>query len=258
MLAANKVSISIRLYTPHDVDLICLYRNPDFDFCKAVKASCRAFIRQSNERISQPLLNRPRKYFGDLPRITALHLILDKEKDADLIELLVDTVYAGVRNSFIKNLLRAYMSGFDGSLYFASNYIKHADEANASLMVDGTVITKISHSKKKSAKKRDNVKKQKISARRASSKSEKTGKVSDKKEPDEKSSERQSIKPIIRQSESFIKEPRPEKPTEVVSKRHPVDNDAVDIDASDAQVGETIDDGGAVGNLFAKMMNNYQ
>ncbi len=259
MAAANKVSISIRLYTPHDVDLICLYRNPEFDFCKAVKAACRAFINQSNERISQPPLNRPRKYFGDLPHITALHLILDKEKDADLVNLLIDTVYAGVRNSFVKNLLRAYMSGFDGSLYFASNYIKHADDANVSLMSEGTVITEINHGSRKKGKQNKKKTFDKKENNANNLKKETKTAIAKKKLNDNFDAKSDSIKldkADMYQQEPFLKGPvkKHDLPTE-----KPLNTpEEYEVGIADEPVGETIDDGGAVGSLFANMMNKYQ
>ena len=57
--------------------------------------------------------------FETLDEVYALYLILDEEKDEDIIEFLDDVRY-GTRNAFLKNLLRAYIPVMNFSAYFCS------------------------------------------------------------------------------------------------------------------------------------------
>ena len=98
------MKIKLRLYRQHDLDLIGLYINPDFNFRNAVKHTLTAYVRNEPYTINFPEPVLPRKKINYLIQIC---VNLD-ESEGDIADWLV-TMKSGYRNSMIKNILRGYM-----------------------------------------------------------------------------------------------------------------------------------------------------
>lgn len=96
----------IRLYKPHDLDLIMYYAKYKFNIASAAYKCGKAFCKGEFFVINFP---PPR----DTPlrtnkKIFTYLLKLDEKRDADIIRLL-NKIAPGYRNNFLKNLLRLYL-----------------------------------------------------------------------------------------------------------------------------------------------------
>lgn len=102
----SKKQYAIRLYTTHDIDLITFMQEREFNIMKAIYSSLNAFCNHDVFVIELP----PKR---EVPlqinkRIYRKTLTLHTERDKAIIELL-DSLRDGMRNNFIKNLLRLYL-----------------------------------------------------------------------------------------------------------------------------------------------------
>lgn len=100
-----KKTFRIKLYYPHDLDLISLMLTHEMNFTKAVYCALTAFCKGEVFALKIPPLRnvelpKKRQYIKDLNLYT--------EKDLDAIELLMK-ITPGYRNNFLKNLLRLYI-----------------------------------------------------------------------------------------------------------------------------------------------------
>lgn len=101
----GKVQYMIRLYRAHDLDLVALLERREFSIQRAAYAALKAYCGGQAFVISQP----PAKTVqGKIKRTYGRKLILDSEKDAEVIEVL-EKITKGYRNNFIKNILRLYI-----------------------------------------------------------------------------------------------------------------------------------------------------
>ena len=101
--------ITLRLYRQHDLDLITLYKNPDFSLPYAIKKALNAYVRSETLYIKQPKafeLDPTKK----IPKIVQMHINLNPDTDNDIILWLKD-IKEGYRNSILKNLIRGYLIG---------------------------------------------------------------------------------------------------------------------------------------------------
>ena len=96
----------IRLYKPHDLDLIQLLTQYQFDLTKAVYCCLTAFANGEHFLIEIPP-KREEPLRSDR-KIFARALILSKQKDEKAIRIL-EEITPGYRNNFLKNLLRIYL-----------------------------------------------------------------------------------------------------------------------------------------------------
>lgn len=100
-----KKTFRIKLYYPHDLDLISLVLTHETNFIKAVYCALTAFCKGEVFALKIPPIRntelpKKRQYIKDLNLYT--------EKDLDAIELLMK-IAPGYRNNFLKNLLRLYI-----------------------------------------------------------------------------------------------------------------------------------------------------
>lgn len=97
---------TIRLYRRHDIDLISLYKNPDFNFQKACKMALRGYIQRKPVYFKQPPFYGTQEYkYG-----YQLFLYLDDEKDKDIIDYLKN-IRPRYENAFIRSVLRGSVAG---------------------------------------------------------------------------------------------------------------------------------------------------
>lgn len=92
------------------MDLLALYKNPEFGFQKATREALRAYIRRQPYLIYQPVANK------DLSEMEFKYgyqffLALDDNLDADIINWLKINIKPRMQNSFIKSVLRGAMIG---------------------------------------------------------------------------------------------------------------------------------------------------
>lgn len=95
----------IRLYYPHDLDLISYMRFYELDIVKAIYCAATAFCKGDSFVIQKP---ESRSTPLDKRKTYSRSLYLDTEKDAELCELL-NEITPGYRNNFFKNILRLYL-----------------------------------------------------------------------------------------------------------------------------------------------------
>jgi hypothetical protein len=108
------MNLMMRLYRQHDLDLISLFYDPNFLFKKAVKDVLASYVRGTYYRIQIPHVPITVEHVN---KVIPFHISLDDEEDADIIEWL-NGVTNGNRNSFIKNLFRAYAVGVNMIPYY--------------------------------------------------------------------------------------------------------------------------------------------
>lgn len=100
--------VTIRLYRQHDLDLIALYRHPNFSLSAAIKRALIAYVRKEQLSIQQPpTYDLPNE---KISRIIQMHIVLNEEYDQDIIKWIKGTK-EGYRNSVLKNIVRGYMIG---------------------------------------------------------------------------------------------------------------------------------------------------
>lgn len=100
------MKIILRLYRQHDLDLIALHKNPKFCLTKAMKVALGAYVRNENIKIEPP--EAADFQFETIPKIVTLFLVLNDNKDKDLIKW-IENVRPGYRNSAVKNIVRNYL-----------------------------------------------------------------------------------------------------------------------------------------------------
>ena len=100
--------VTLRLYRQHDLDLITLYRHPNFSLPNAMKTSLCAYVRNESFQIKQP---EPYKIGEEkISKIVQMHIQLSEKTEGDVIAWLKN-IKEGYRNSVLKNVIRAYISG---------------------------------------------------------------------------------------------------------------------------------------------------
>ncbi len=102
-----KKTYIIRLYRIHDLDLITFIETHHFDLAKGVYSALTAFSKGEMFIINIP--PKREEKLGDFKRTYARLLSLDTEKDAAAINLM-SKIKNGYHNSFLKNILRLYLS----------------------------------------------------------------------------------------------------------------------------------------------------
>ena len=98
--------MTIKIHSPHDLDLCSFIETHEFDITKAIYCSLSALSKGEAFVTMLPPL-RPEKKLRKKTIIK--QLILDEKKDKAIIELL-EKIAPGYRNSFIKNVLRLYLA----------------------------------------------------------------------------------------------------------------------------------------------------
>lgn len=101
------MKITLRLYRRHDIDLISLYKNPQFDFKKACIIALRGYVTKQPVLFKQPPYYVPKDEFKYGYQ---MFLILDDVNDADIIDYL-ETLRPRYRNEFIKMVIRGSVIG---------------------------------------------------------------------------------------------------------------------------------------------------
>ncbi len=104
--------VTLRLYRQHDLDLIALYRHPNFSLPAAMKTALCAYVRDESFFIKQPM---PYAIGNEkISKIIQMHIQLSNTSDKDVIDW-IKNIKEGYRNSVLKNIIRAYMLG--GTIY---------------------------------------------------------------------------------------------------------------------------------------------
>lgn len=97
----------IRMYRTFDLDLISLYKNPNFDFRNAITDALRASARKQILYIKLPQTNTS----FEAPSKCVTHIELDDVLDQDVICWLMK-ITEGYRNTVIKNILRSHFLSY--------------------------------------------------------------------------------------------------------------------------------------------------
>lgn len=108
-MGGDVMDITVRLYKLHDYDLIYLYKNLRFPIKDAMKKALLAYVRNEPVFIDFPVEKVNQDNLTDI-KSAQFHLKLDAVADADAIEYL-GRLKKYYRNSFLKNLLRGYLTG---------------------------------------------------------------------------------------------------------------------------------------------------
>lgn len=101
-MGSAKYKVEIRLYSPHDLDLLSYWGN-DRNIIQAAYVSLKAFA--AGERF---LFVSPENMTFPTGRLRKYFLNLDQEFDHDVIHML-GAVSPGARNNFIRCIMRAYI-----------------------------------------------------------------------------------------------------------------------------------------------------
>lgn len=104
----KKKIYSLRLYYPHDIDLLSFIETYDIDFSKTASDILRAFFEQRFFVLHPEPRSEP--FTGTRKRICRKELILDEddEQDQKIISCL-SSIRKGCINNFVKNLFRLYL-----------------------------------------------------------------------------------------------------------------------------------------------------
>lgn len=121
-----KVKLGIRLYRAHDLDLISLMEEYEFNFTKALYCAITAFVNGETFVVKDLELRYTPKSYKKKSILRVLTLNEEKDKKAILF---LEGIEKGYRNSFLKNLLRLYLCRPIASAYFGSE--QDAMEAEA-------------------------------------------------------------------------------------------------------------------------------
>ena len=106
---------TIRLYRQHDMDLISLWLNPDFDFTTEMKNAVKAVLHNKPYIVKIPEY-APRK--GYLRRAVMLHITFaDNDPDWEMI----NEAKKGQCNSFFKAAMRTCLDRFPYEAYFSGD-----------------------------------------------------------------------------------------------------------------------------------------
>ena len=100
--------VTLRLYRQHDLDLITLYRHPEFSLPNAMKKALCGYVRNEKFFIKQPSTYE----LGNekISKIVQMHIQLSDKTESDVIKWLKG-IKEGYRNSVLKNVIRSYMAG---------------------------------------------------------------------------------------------------------------------------------------------------
>lgn len=99
---------SIRIYREHDIDLVTLYKNPEFGFQKALKQAVRAYVRGTPYLIYAPQTQDISK--KDYKYGYQIFITFDEKYDADVIEWL-KTLKPRCFTKALKTILRGSLIG---------------------------------------------------------------------------------------------------------------------------------------------------
>lgn len=105
--------VTMRLYKMHDLDLIALYQNKSFHFTKAVYSCLSSLVRGHPFWIEEPEFCVD---FEHTSKIIQIALIIP-DNDKEVINLL-HNVKRGIRNSYIKNLMRSFILRPNLNVYY--------------------------------------------------------------------------------------------------------------------------------------------
>lgn len=124
---AKYASYTIRLNWKMDLDLIAIFKHPDFNFAKFLRMSIVAFVRGDD---SFYIIPPERKCeVGKLDNVE-VHFRLNYETESDVIAF-INKVKAGQRCVFIKHVFRFYLRGF---YYYPFLSEMYAQPSNSSYM----------------------------------------------------------------------------------------------------------------------------
>ena len=112
------MKITMRLYRIHDLDLLYLYKLPDFSIQKAIKSALKAYLAEQDLTIDYPIVDDLL-----LPKTAMIHIYLSEKKDAEIIAWLKN-VSKGYRNSLLKNIFRSYLKEPSVEPYLLDNNIQ--------------------------------------------------------------------------------------------------------------------------------------
>jgi len=100
---------TIRLYRRHDMDLLVLYKNKNFNFQKALKRSLYAYMNNQPIKYKTPDIPKEMNNF-EFKYAYQCFLYLDEETDKELIAFL-DNIKPKMFNAFCKSVLRGSLVG---------------------------------------------------------------------------------------------------------------------------------------------------
>lgn len=101
----------MRLYRQHDLDLLYLYKTPNFCIQKSIRESIRDYVKNGCVNNGSYIVDVSNiKHNEVLPRSVQIHIYLSEDKDSQVISWL-DNTSKGYRNSLIKNIYRNYING---------------------------------------------------------------------------------------------------------------------------------------------------
>lgn len=143
------MKLIVRLYRQHDLDLIALHKNKDFCLTTAIRKSLDAYVNKKQLSILAPNSILEEK----VPRQIQIIVRFDDHKDAKAIEW-IKTIKSGYRNSFIKNLLRGYLTYPIVPAYMEGDSFDSVIKDNTNLFISNTInYCKVKNNKKKTIKK---------------------------------------------------------------------------------------------------------
>lgn len=122
------MDITVRLYKLHDFDLIYLYKNLRFPIRDAMKKALISYVRNEPVFFDFPIEIPESDKLIDI-KSSQFHIKLDENTDKDII-LYLSGLKRFYRNSFLKNLLRGYLTGPAAFVYESEiNLNKSKDRA---------------------------------------------------------------------------------------------------------------------------------
>lgn len=96
--------VTIRLYKRHDLDLLALYYNEDYNFKENFKNAIRGYIHGRPVKNKIPVKEDMRSVYS-LPSKVSFHIPLKEDKDKDIIKY-IRSITKGRRNNMLKNIFR--------------------------------------------------------------------------------------------------------------------------------------------------------
>lgn len=141
------MNITIRLYKLHDYDLIYLYKNLRFPVRDAMKEALKAYVRNEPVFFNIPVAIPESEELADVKN-AQFHMKLNEVEDADLINYL-RTLKKYYRNSFLKNLLRGYLSGPAAYVYEEKTDIDESKKRNKTIENNLLNVKKLNSLKKR-------------------------------------------------------------------------------------------------------------
>ena len=103
------MDITVRLYKLHDYDLIYLYKNLRYPVRDMMKKALFSYVRNTPVKFDFPVSMPDEDELVNIKN-SQFHIKLNEYLDADIIDFLLK-LKPFYRNSFLKNLLRYYISG---------------------------------------------------------------------------------------------------------------------------------------------------